>query len=164
MSDDLLPLPSISHFAVLEPVVRLLAGVSHSRTARTAGCIARNGWSLHERAEQTPAARPAEEDWERAVKPIQRALAGGGVDKVRFTAEVRSTGRTTVGPVWPCPAVEEGAGRLLGVLLLVDGVLPGPWRCWSARSASGSPAPPTPRRRRRSPPPRPARASRCPTN
>ncbi|MFF9756758.1 hypothetical protein ACF1FC_28955 [Streptomyces sp. NPDC014344] len=70
-----------------EPVVRLLAGVSHSRTVRTVGCTARSGWSLHERAERTPAARPAEEDWERAVSTISREVNNnGGRDAYRAIA------------------------------------------------------------------------------
>lgn len=60
---------------------------------------------------------------------IQRALARAGVEEVAFTAEVRPDGRTALRVVWSNPAVEAAIGRPgLGVLVLVDGSLPEPWR------------------------------------
>ncbi|MFC8592884.1 SMI1/KNR4 family protein [Streptomyces atroolivaceus] len=63
------------------------------------------------------------------VEQMQGALARGGVEEVAFRAEVRPTGRTTFTLVWPCPAVEAAFNCLdLGVLVLVEGALPEPWR------------------------------------
>ncbi|WP_406413236.1 SMI1/KNR4 family protein [Streptomyces halstedii] len=64
-----------------------------------------------------------------AVEDIQRALARGGVQEIAFRGEVHPDGRATLGLVWPTPVVEPACGYPdLGVLILADGVLPGPWR------------------------------------
>lgn len=63
-----------------------------------------------------------------AVENIQKALARGGVKETAFRAEVQPDGRTTLGLVWPSPAVEPAyVTPDLGVLVLADGSLPAPW-------------------------------------
>lgn len=116
---------SVSDFATWEPVLRrMLADDTDrraARTARVAGRIGQYGWSLAHRGPMSPAARTA-------VKDIQRALARGGVQEIAFRARIRPDGRTTLGLVWPSPAVEPAVGYPdLGVLVLAEGSLPEPW-------------------------------------
>ncbi|MFE4692700.1 SMI1/KNR4 family protein [Streptomyces sp. NPDC056749] len=63
------------------------------------------------------------------VERLQEELTRGGVDEITFTADIRPTGRTTLGLIRDCPSVETAPGRHgLGVLVLAEGALPGPWR------------------------------------
>ncbi|MFD0269754.1 SMI1/KNR4 family protein [Streptomyces sp. NPDC127106] len=126
MIDRRPPLSSLYEFAPWGPVLRLLlAGYPEIRpdgSARVAGRIGRTGWSLWLPGGMS-SERPA------AVEHVQRALARGGVEEVAFSAEIQPTGRTTLRLVWPCPAVEPAIGYPdLGVLVLVDGSVPEPWR------------------------------------
>ncbi|MFD7630620.1 SMI1/KNR4 family protein [Streptomyces sp. NPDC059851] len=126
MIDRRPPLSSLYEFGTWDPVLRLLlAGYPEIRpdgSARVAGRISRTGWSLWLRG-GTSSEGPA------AVEHVQRALARGGVEEVAFSAEIRPTGRTTLRLVWPCPAVEAAIGYPdLGVLVLVEGSVPEPWR------------------------------------
>ncbi|NXY99497.1 SMI1/KNR4 family protein [Streptomyces sp. BR123] len=139
MIDRRPPLSSLYDFAPWAPVLRLLlAGYPEVRpdgSARVAGRIGRHGYSLWLRGGMS-SERPA------AVEHVQRALARGGVEEVAFSAEIRPTGRTTLRLVWPCPAVEAAIGYPdLGVLVLVDGSLPGPWRRLPDRAPGTVPAP-----------------------
>ncbi|MFE3555007.1 SMI1/KNR4 family protein [Streptomyces sp. NPDC059193] len=73
---------------------------------------------------------------------VRKALARAGVDEVVFAAEIRPTGRTTLRLTRYGPAVETAFGRPdLGVLLLVDGALPEPWRRLPDPRAGAGPAP-----------------------
>ncbi|MFK0252233.1 SMI1/KNR4 family protein [Streptomyces sp. NPDC090445] len=126
MIDRRPPLSSLCDFAPWAPVLRLLlAGYPEIRpdgSARVAGRIGRHGWSLALRGGMSSGRPPA-------VKHVQRALARGRVEEVAFSAEIMPTGRTTLRLVWPCPAVEAPDGYPdLGVLVLVDGAVPEPWR------------------------------------
>lgn len=139
MIDRRPPLSSAHDFATWEPVLRLLlADDTERRAARSfhvAGRIGRHGWSL-----PLPGRMSSEERV--AVERIRRALARGGVEEVAFTAEIRPTGKTTLGLVWPCAAVEAAIGYPdLGVLVLVDGSLPEPWRRLPAPVPGAVPAP-----------------------
>ncbi|MEU0101383.1 SMI1/KNR4 family protein [Streptomyces sp. NPDC006267] len=125
MVDQSTSLPRVRDFATWEPVLRLMladdADRRAARPARVAGRVSRHGWSLAHRGPMTSSARAA-------VEQIQGALARGAVQEVAFRAECRPDGRTTLGLVWPCPSVEPAVGYPdLGVLLLADGALPGPW-------------------------------------
>ncbi|MFI5642156.1 SMI1/KNR4 family protein [Streptomyces goshikiensis] len=125
MLDQRPPLSSVSDFATWEPVLRLmLADDTTRRTARparVAGRIGQHGTSLAYRGSMSSTARTAVED-------IQRALARGGVQEIAFRAETQPDGETTLGLVWPSPAVEPAWGYPdLGVLVLVDGSLAEPW-------------------------------------
>ncbi|MFF4645958.1 SMI1/KNR4 family protein [Streptomyces sp. NPDC001389] len=125
MEDQRPPLSSLDAFGTWEPVLRLmLAGDTErgaARPARVAGRISQYGWSLAHRGSMSSAARLA-------VVGIQRALARGGVQEVAFRAEVRPDGKTVLGVVWPSPAVEPALGYPdLGVLVLAEDSLPGPW-------------------------------------
>ncbi|MFH8757111.1 SMI1/KNR4 family protein [Streptomyces atroolivaceus] len=128
MVEQSTPVSSVGHFATWEPLLRiLLAGDterSAGRSARVGGRIGRHGCSLRRqrRGRMAPADRAV-------VEQMQGVLARGGVEEVAFRAEVRPTGRTTLTLVWPCPAVEAAFNCLdLGVLVLVEGSLPEPWR------------------------------------
>ncbi|MFF3691040.1 SMI1/KNR4 family protein [Streptomyces sp. NPDC002187] len=125
MVDQRLLLSSVCDFATWEPVLRLmLADDSErraARSARVAGRISQTGWSLAHRGSMSSTARIGVED-------VQRALARGRVQEIAFRAEAQPDGRTTLGLVWPCPAVEAAIGYPdLGVLILADGSLPEPW-------------------------------------
>ncbi|MFD9103654.1 SMI1/KNR4 family protein [Streptomyces virginiae] len=125
MEDQRPPLSWLDDFETWEPVLRLmLAGDTEraaARPARVAGRISQYGWSLAHWGSMPSTARARVED-------IQRALARGRVQEVAFRAEVRPDGRTTLGLVWPSPAVEPAVGYPdLGVLVLVEGSLPEPW-------------------------------------
>lgn len=125
MVDQSAPLPSVCDFAIWEPVLRLTPedGTERraGRSARVAGRISPSGYSIAHRGSMPSTARIA-------VQDIQRELARGGVREVVFRAEVRPDGRTTLGLVWPSPAVEPAYGSVnLGVLVLADGSLPAPW-------------------------------------
>ncbi|MGW6688355.1 SMI1/KNR4 family protein [Streptomyces sp. NPDC054961] len=120
------PLSSVHDFATWEPVLRLLLAGGTDRTAacsrRVAGRIGRHGWSPALPQGMSPADRTA-------VEEVQRALARGGVEEIAFSAEFRPDGRTTLGLVLPSPVVETAVGHPgLGVLLLVEGTRPDPWR------------------------------------
>ncbi|MFE9629473.1 SMI1/KNR4 family protein [Streptomyces sp. NPDC006463] len=117
---------SVRDFATWEPVLRLLlAGNTDrgaGRPARVGGRIGRHGWSLALRGRMSPAERGT-------VEHVQRALARGGAEEVAFTAEIQPTGRTTLSLVEPGPAVQAAIRYPdLGVLVLVEGSLPEPWR------------------------------------
>ncbi|MFD8416860.1 SMI1/KNR4 family protein [Streptomyces sp. NPDC059650] len=139
MIDHRPPLSSLHDFAPWDPVLRLLlAGHPEIRpdgSARVAGRIGRRGWSLWLPGGMS-GRRPA------AVEHVQRALARGGVEEVAFSAEIMPTGRTTLRLVWPCPAVEAAVGYPdLGVLVLVDGSVPEPWRRLPDPVPGAAPAP-----------------------
>lgn len=130
---------SLDAFGTWEPVLRLmLAGDTEraaARPARVAGRIGQYGWSLAHRGSMSSTARTA-------VQDIQRALARGGVQEVAFRAEVRPDGQTVLGVVWPSPAVEPAVGYPdLGVLVLAEGSLPGPWLRRPDPVPSAAPAP-----------------------
>ncbi|MYS24908.1 SMI1/KNR4 family protein [Streptomyces sp. SID4948] len=125
MVDQSPPLPSVCDFAAWEPVLRLMLADDTerraARSARVAGRISQSGHSIAHRGSMSSTARIAAEN-------IQRALTRGGVQEVAFRAEAQPDGRTTLGLVWPSPAVEPVYGYPdLGVLVLADGSLPAPW-------------------------------------
>ncbi|MFG2754096.1 SMI1/KNR4 family protein [Streptomyces xanthophaeus] len=125
MVDQRTPLSSVCDFAIWEPVLRLMLADDTercaARSARVAGRISQDGWSLVHRGSMSSTARIA-------VKDIQRALARGGAREIAFRAEVQPDGRTTLGLVWPTPVVEPALGYPdLGVLILADGALSQPW-------------------------------------
>ncbi|MFG2589540.1 SMI1/KNR4 family protein [Streptomyces sp. NPDC048438] len=134
-------MPSAEDFATWEPLLRLLLVGDTERRAgrsvRVSGRIGRHGCSLSRRR------RGRMSSAERAVvEHTQKALARGGVEEVAFTAEVHPAGRTTLGLVRHCPAVEAASGDSgLGVLVLVDGSLPEPWRRLPAPVPAAVPAP-----------------------
>lgn len=139
MVDQNIPLSSVSDFAAWEPVLRLVLGDDAERragrSARVAGRIFQSGSSISYRGSMTSAARTA-------VEEIQAALARGGVREAAFSAEARPDGRTTLGLVWPSPAVEPVyAYAGLGVLLLADGALPAPWLHHPVPAPGAVPAP-----------------------
>ncbi|WP_328929668.1 SMI1/KNR4 family protein [Streptomyces sp. NBC_00190] len=130
---------SVRDFATWEPVLRLMLGEDTERRAgrpaRVAGRVGRHGWSLALRGRMSPAERAM-------VEHVQGALVRGGGDEVAFTAEIRPTGRTTLGLVEPSPAVQAAIGYPgLGVLVLVDGSLPEPWRRLPDPTPGAVPAP-----------------------
>ncbi|MGW5849174.1 SMI1/KNR4 family protein [Streptomyces sp. NPDC055254] len=134
------PLPSsICNFAMWEPVLRLLRTYDTERHTgrpiRGAGSMGKNGWSLPLRGPVSPACQ-------RVVDRVHRALARAGVDEIVFTAEIWPTGRTTLRLVERGPAVEAAFGSPdLGVLVLVEGALPEPWRRLPDPSPDARPAP-----------------------
>ncbi|MEV7176647.1 SMI1/KNR4 family protein [Kitasatospora sp. NPDC093679] len=139
MIDRTPPLSSLHSFATWEPILRLLlahdTGRSADGSARPAGRISRYGQSLALPWDMSSVARTA-------VKDIQRALARGRVEEVAFRAEVRPDGSTTLGLVWPGPAVESGLGYPdLGVLVLDGDALPEPWRRLPEPVPGARPAP-----------------------
>lgn len=97
--------------------------------------MGQDGWSLPLRGRVSPACR-------RVVDQVRRALARAGVDQIAFTAEMWPTGRTTLRLIEHGPAVENALGRPdLGVLLLVEGALPEPWRRLPDPRPDAGPAP-----------------------
>lgn len=97
--------------------------------------MGKSGWSLPLRGPESPACR-------RVVDQVRRALARAGVDEIAFTAEIWPTGRTTLRLVERGPAVEAAFGSPdLGVLVLVEGALPEPWRRLPDPSPDARPAP-----------------------
>ncbi|MGW2781180.1 SMI1/KNR4 family protein [Streptomyces populi] len=139
MEDRRPPLSSLDDFGTWEPVLRLMStGDTErgaARPARVAGRISRHGWSLAHRGSMPSTARTS-------VEGVQRALARDGVPEVAFRAEVRPDGRTTLGVVRPSPVVEPAHGYPdLGVLVLVEGSLPGPWLRRPEPVPAAAPAP-----------------------
>ncbi|MBH5338724.1 SMI1/KNR4 family protein [Streptomyces pactum] len=142
MVDQRTSSPPVYDFATWEPVLRLqLADAPEpppGRPLRMAGRIHRHGWSLPRwgrRGRMTAAERDA-------VEHIRRALARAGAEEVVFSAEVRPDGRTTLRLVRPGPAVEGSPGYpVLGVLVLAEGSLPGPWRRLPDPVPGAGPAP-----------------------
>ncbi|MEU9107820.1 SMI1/KNR4 family protein [Streptomyces xanthophaeus] len=131
--------PSICDFATWDPVLRLLRagdGERHSgRPVRVAGRIGKDSWSLPLRGRTSPACR-------RVVDQVRTVLEHAGVDEIAFTAEITPTGKTTLRLIDHGPAVEGGPGRAaLGVLVLVEGALPEPWRRLPERRPDARPAP-----------------------
>ncbi|WP_327287684.1 SMI1/KNR4 family protein [Streptomyces sp. NBC_01198] len=126
MVDQSLTLSSVCDFAIWEPVLRLMLADDTERragrAARVAGRIGQSGHSIVHRGSMSSTARTA-------VENIQRALARGGVvQEIAFRAEARPDGRTTLGLVWPSPAVEPIYGYPdLGPLILADNSIPAPW-------------------------------------
>ncbi len=97
--------------------------------------MGRNGGSLPLRGRASPACR-------RVVDQVRRKLARAGVDEIVFTAEIRSTGRTTLRLIERGPAVEAVFGRPdLGVLVLVEDALPEPWHRLPVPRPDAVPAP-----------------------
>ncbi|UQX04455.1 SMI1/KNR4 family protein [Streptomyces sp. RerS4] len=153
--DDQNPLwPSsaaVHDFATWEPVLRLLrdSGVEKKTTApslRVAGRIGRTGWSLRLRRRLPPPGRAAQaedmRDETEAVRRVQRALAAVGVDDVSFTAAIAPDGTTTLRLLGPSPAVKPGMGTPHpGVLILVEGAVPEPWRRLPDPTPGAAPAP-----------------------
>ncbi|MFJ3723316.1 SMI1/KNR4 family protein [Streptomyces sp. NPDC090045] len=127
MRDQRSSLPSsLCDFAPWEPLLRLLrpggAEAHTRRPVRVAGRIGRDGWSLPVRGRASPALRGA-------VDQLRRVFARAGVDEIAFAAEMGPTGKTTLRLIEHGPAVESASGsRDLGVLVLVEGALPEPWR------------------------------------
>ncbi|MEU1215375.1 SMI1/KNR4 family protein [Streptomyces sp. NPDC005790] len=121
-------MPSARDFATWEPVLRLLlVGDTErhaGRSVRVVGRIGRQSCSLprRRRGRMSSAERAVVED-------ARRALAREGIEEVTFTAQIRPSGKTVLGLVRHGPAVETAFGPAdPGVLILVDGSLPGPWR------------------------------------
>ncbi|MFC9948547.1 SMI1/KNR4 family protein [Streptomyces pratensis] len=141
MVDQRPSLPSVRDFATWEPLLRLLLpGGTESRTARSvrvAGRIGVRGCSLRR------GRRGRMSSTDRAVvENVQRALALDGVEEAAFTADVHAAGKTTLSLVWHCPAVEAAdRDSDLGVLVLVDGSLPEPWRRLPVPMPRAVPAP-----------------------
>ena len=169
----------IHEFATWEPLLWLLFHDNADRLAApggyVAGHISHGGWSVPVRRRSPPPGQASQiEDMQEeydAVGRVHTALAESGVDGVAFVAEISPAGRAVLHLIETGPAVEPGiGGPHPGAILLVEGAVPEPPRtrrpiprCWSGRSANGSPtrsAPP----RRRSPRRRNASASRCPRN
>ncbi|MFE3765074.1 SMI1/KNR4 family protein [Streptomyces sp. NPDC059104] len=152
MVDQSPPLPPLHDFATWEPVLRfMLTGDTQRRAdlpARVAGRISRYGWSLAHRGSMPATTRTAVEGIQKALGPggIQDGVPDGIPDGVQereiaFRAEVRPDGGTTLGLVWPSPAVEPAVGYPdLGVLVLVEGAVPEPWLRLPV-PAPGAPAP-----------------------
>ncbi|MGW6057760.1 SMI1/KNR4 family protein [Streptomyces sp. NPDC055189] len=140
MADQNFSPRALCDFATWKPVVRLLregrADELESGTVRVAGRIGRRSWSLPLRRQPVEGReigggglRDETETETEAVERVRRALVDAGVDGVSFNVKIAPDGRSTLRLLGPSPAVDSGAGSAHpGMLLLVEGAVPEPWR------------------------------------
>ncbi|MFJ8231024.1 SMI1/KNR4 family protein [Streptomyces sp. NPDC094448] len=137
MIDDIPSSAPVYAFSTWEPVLRLLRAGRAARSGgppvRVAGRIGRGSWSLDlVRPGPGPggvARVEGVQDEMDAVDRVRGALEAVGAEEVSFCAEIAADGRTVLQLIGPSSAVESAAaGTGPGVLLLVEGAVPAPWR------------------------------------
>ncbi|WP_424216148.1 SMI1/KNR4 family protein (plasmid) [Streptomyces sp. BI20] len=127
---------SLAEFSTWAPLLRLLRAEqdreSDAEAVRVAGRVGREDLSpaLARMVPSAGGAEPAEgaREWCGAVERVRAALVAAGLDAVSFNARTEAGGECVLRLRAASPAVESGVGTDPGVLVLVDGAVPEPWR------------------------------------